>query len=101
MKEAFERLRDARSAAGYATATEAASAMGAHTITYTQHENGLRGFKNYCEKYARFYRVNLEWLLTGRGEMRGKSHAGQSVPVIVHIGLLQTLKKTKLNHYFL
>jgi SOS-response transcriptional repressor LexA len=87
MLEMHERLQKARSSAGLKNAAEAARAMGIQSATYVHHENGTRGFKQTAERYARFYRINLEWLLTGRGEMRGKSHAGQSVPVIGIVGL--------------
>lgn len=39
-----ERLQTARKARGYETATDAANALGIPVATYTQHENGLRGF---------------------------------------------------------
>lgn len=36
------------------------------------HENGSRGFKlKSAERYARFFRVDLNWLLTGKGSMSG------------------------------
>lgn len=67
-----ERLRTAREGAGYATAVAAAEAMGVRAPTYMHHENGTRDFTrgDTAQRYARFFRVNLEWLLTGAGEMR-------------------------------
>lgn len=41
-------------------------------FTYTQHENGIRGFTRNAERYSRLFKVDLDWLLTGRGDMRGK-----------------------------
>ena len=73
MKEAHRRLAQARILAGYESATEAAEAMGARPPTYMGHENGSRGFKAEAERYARFFKVSLEWLLTGRGEPRRES----------------------------
>ena len=65
------RLRKAREAAGIESAYEAARALGIPEPTYASHENGSRGFtKTSAQRYADFFRVNLEWLLTGRGQMR-------------------------------
>ena len=49
---------------------EAAEALGIREPTYMGHENGFRGFKASAEVYARKFKVNLEWLLTGRGNPR-------------------------------
>jgi hypothetical protein len=73
MQRAHVRLRQARELAGYATASEAANALGQRQPTYLGHENGSRGFKGEGERYARFFKVNLEWLLTGRGDPRARS----------------------------
>lgn len=70
--EPHERLRRARALAGYETAAAAADAMSIGRAAYTHHENGTRGFLKEAERYARMFRVDLDWLLTGRGEMRGK-----------------------------
>lgn len=75
MPERFERLRDARRAAGYDTATAAADALGIPPQTYIHHENGTRDFARTrdpetARRYAAFFRVDLDWLLTGRGKMR-------------------------------
>lgn len=66
--EMHERLRLARERAGYDSARAGAAAMGVSGDTYTQHENGTRGFTSRAERYARFFRVTPEWLLYGRGE---------------------------------
>jgi hypothetical protein len=79
MSTPHERLRAAREAAGYDTATLAASAMGLPVATYTHHENGTNGLSRSGERYAKFFRVNLDWLLQGRGPMRGA--AGMAIPV--------------------
>lgn len=66
-----ERLRQLREAR-YTTALEAAAAMGAKGPTYIQHENGTRGSGSIpraaAERYAAFFRVSLDWLLSGKGE---------------------------------
>lgn len=64
------RLREARKKRPYATADAAADALGISRDTYRQHENGTRGFKRQAERYATFFRVSLDWLWTGRGEMQ-------------------------------
>ena len=66
MTDAATRLKDARERAGYASAKEAAEAMGVKVPTYIQHENGTRGFPAAkAEKYGKFFRVAPEWLLYG------------------------------------
>lgn len=67
----------------YAKPEDAALALGMPAPTYRAHENGSRGMKKEAERYARFFGVSLEWLLTGRGSMTGP--AG-TVPVFGRIG---------------
>jgi transcriptional regulator with XRE-family HTH domain len=68
------RLREARKLAGFETASDAARALGIPVATYGGHEDGNRGFKARSgERYAQFFRVSFEWLMTGRGEPRRKS----------------------------
>lgn len=70
----YERLQHARELAGYETTTEAAHALGVPLGTYGCHENGIRGFKTETgQRYAQFFRVSFEWLMTGRGEPRPTS----------------------------
>ncbi|UNJ22090.1 repressor protein C [Microcystis phage vB_MweS-yong2] len=80
-----ERLKKAREAAGYATAAEAAKALNASYSTYSAHENGEKGLSRSAERYARFFRVNLEWLLTGRGDMKPKG-ARLQLPMLGKVG---------------
>ena len=56
--------------------------MGVNHITYVQHENGLRGFTRHAERYARFFRVDLNWLLTGKG----KPDRTGLIPVVGYVG---------------
>lgn len=64
-----ERLREARTAAGFLSALAAATAMGVAPATYVQHENGHRNFSaERAERYARFFKTTPEWLLYGRGD---------------------------------
>lgn len=60
------RLEQARKNAGYATAREAAEALGVSYPTYAAHENGQRGLARAAERYAKFFKVSIDWLLTGK-----------------------------------
>lgn len=79
MVDIAERLRKARMRR-YESARQAAIALGMRPDTYIQYENGLRGFSRHADKFARFFRVNLDWLITGRGEMDMRS-ARVAIPV--------------------
>lgn len=71
LDEPWDRLRWARRRRGYETARDAARAMGTKEATYGHHENGTAGFSHVAVDYADFYRVNLIWLLAGRGSPEG------------------------------
>lgn len=79
-KEIGERLKTARIAAGFASATDAANALGMKYPTYAGHENGNRGLRANLEHYSRRYRVTMDWLLTGRG------HGPQARPMLAPFG---------------
>lgn len=79
IEEPHQRLKKARLAAGYNTATAAAEAMGVKVPTYIHHENGRSGLSRVLERYAAFFRVSADWLLTGRGDMKGRS---STIPVM-------------------
>lgn len=49
------------------------------------HENGSRGFSKSAERYADFFKVSLEWLLTGRGQMYARLSDAISVPLVSSI----------------
>ncbi len=67
-----ERLRLARTEAGFSNATEAAERFGWEVVTYRSHENGIRGIKpTVGRKYAGALKVSWSWLMTGEGDMRG------------------------------
>tara|TARA_R110002110_G_scaffold64634_2_gene178548 strand:- start:6882 stop:7484 length:603 start_codon:yes stop_codon:yes gene_type:complete len=76
------RLKEARQKAGYPDAKAAAEAMGANFHTYIQHENGTRGFARHAERYARFFRVDAGWLISGKG----KPDLTGMVPVVGYVG---------------
>lgn len=78
-----ERLKSARIEAGYESAAAAARAMGTPAPTYSGHENGTTDMpRKAAIRYARFYGVSLDWLLTGSGEGRRRT----KVPVICYVG---------------
>lgn len=68
------RLKWARTTAGFGSARSAASARGWVIETYKTHENGTRLKKGLSEedakRYARAFRVDLRWLMTGLGAPR-------------------------------
>lgn len=78
-----ERLKKARETAGYGTAAEAARALGVKVSAYVNHENGTRGLSRAAPQYAARLKVRLEWLLTGRGEMRAENSA---IPIMGYVG---------------
>ena len=78
------RLKEARKAAGFANAREAAAALGVEYPTYAAHENGSR--KPDLEtagQYARRYKASLDWLINGRG--KGPA-APTMVPLMGYVG---------------
>lgn len=77
MESANKRLQRAREIARYLTAADAAKAMGVPYATYAGHENGNRGFKREAERYATFFKVDLGWLLTGKGHPKPDSLHGR------------------------
>lgn len=82
-----KRLSTARKAAGFDSGSDAAKSLGVEVPTYLGHENGSRGFKRQnAELYARRYGVNLEWLLTGRGQReRARAAIRGSEPRVVPV----------------
>lgn len=82
--EIGERLKWAREQAGYKSAAAAARALGIPEATYYGHENGARGgFKiDDGVRYAKKFKINLEWLLTGEGDPGRR----RGVPVVGYVG---------------
>jgi len=55
----------------FRTAAEAQRAIGVSYPTYAAHENGSREIsRKFAIRYASFFRIRLDWLLTGSGEPR-------------------------------
>lgn len=64
--EPYERLKEARIAAKFPKASEAARALGVTESTYLGHENNSRQFDfDTAEKYGRKFGVRAAWLLNG------------------------------------
>lgn len=80
MADENKRLAIARERAGYPAASDAAAAMGIPTPTYHAHENGSRGFARAAPRYAAFFRVSLDWLLSGKGDGPSGTDAAPEPP---------------------
>lgn len=72
LDQPHERLRWARKDAKYRSAAEAAKAMHVDPKIYASHEAG-EPFAHFAIQYAKFFRVNLAWLLANEGRPRGES----------------------------
>lgn len=71
-----DRLRRARKASGFRSASEAARSLGVSPSTYIHHENGTRDFdETAATLYSRRYHVALAWLMLGNGEMENEELA--------------------------
>lgn len=82
MESMGDRLRKARLAAGYSSATKAAEAMGIGVSTYRAHENGQNNFSaEEAARYARRYGVTAAYLLTA-----ATSAQPQSIPLMGYLG---------------
>lgn len=77
MESPVDRLWRAAQLAGYKSPGEIAEAMGAPYQTIVAHLNGSRSFKRQAERYAAFFKVDLTWLLTGRGMPRPDNLQGR------------------------
>jgi phage repressor protein C with HTH and peptisase S24 domain len=66
-----DRLKRARKDAGYDTAAAAVRTFGFNENTYGANERGTAPYgREAAVRYARAFRVSVEWLLTGKGAMR-------------------------------
>lgn len=80
MKTPANRLRAARKAAGFASASEAARRFDLSVQTLIAHENGTRNLRpEVAAKYARQFHTTAEWLLYGINPREG-------VPVVGYVG---------------
>ena len=90
VEQVGDRLKQARLAAGYATAAEAAAAHGGqeggwHPQNVRDHEANRRGVDaDQAERYGRAYRVDPAWLLFGGANRKPKGNT--LVPVVGFVG---------------
>ena len=86
MDERPLRLRQARVAKGFETATAAADAFGWNRNTYVANENGYAPFSyRRAKEYAQAFGVRPEWLYDAAGAMLPVAEPGY-VPVIGRVG---------------
>lgn len=93
-----KRLVQARRAAGYETIADAVRYLGVKYPTYAGHENPNSPGSyqtDAAELYSRKFKVSLDWLLTGRGEMRGQG----VVPVEIEVVGLPVLGNIQAGHW--
>ena len=70
----------------YETASDAARAMNIPVPTYSGHENGSRGVTlEAATRYARFFRVSLDWLVFGKGAAPGETVNEVEVPILAWV----------------
>jgi len=68
MSDESDRLKEARKAAGFKSAADAAERLKLDYPTYAGHENGSRGFdKDQARRYASTFKISVLWLLYGLG----------------------------------
>lgn len=90
--ELHERLTAARIAANFATAADAAAALGVKYPTYAGHENGSSGFRAETgEHYAKKFKVRFEWLMRGVGPMKADAQSEKSDQVVAAFARLLPL----------
>lgn len=83
MNDQAKRLQIARMEAGYQTPTDAARALGVRESTYLGHENGSRGLSRNAARYASFFGVSLDWLLSNKGAPKSRV---KPIPVVGIVG---------------
>lgn len=85
MSDLADRLMRARVHAGYESVSDAVDALGVKYPTYAGHENGASGFKAPTgEIYAKKFKVNFNWLMTGKGPMLPDGE--RTVPIVGYAG---------------
>jgi len=69
MSEMHERIRRARIAAGFDTASEAADRLGMKHHAYRHYESGYRTPPTArLDDIARTFKVDIQWLVSGKGD---------------------------------
>lgn len=83
-----QRLKAARLQAGFDSASGAAQAYGWTVSTYLSHENGSREVHwDHIQRYARAYRADPVWILTGESGDRSGSLTPVPAPITAALGL--------------
>lgn len=83
-------MQEARKAAGYDTAADAARAFGWPEITYQAHEADRRGIRPaLAAQYARAFKVSQAWLLTGEGPRSGNGSAEKKLVALSVLGVVE------------
>lgn len=92
-----DRLQQARKAAGYEKASDAIEAFGFSQFTYYQHENGTREpGKPLLDRYAKAYKVSIDWLMRGIGEMRPAANDPDTADVVNIMGKLDERRRREI-----
>jgi len=63
--------------------------------TYNLHENSGRGIMRNAVRYALFFKVSLDWMITGRGAPRGRSEAERLIEELPTDALPQVVEFMK------
>lgn len=79
LPEPAKRLKEARINAGFRTAKLAAERFGWNKHTYSQHENGTRGYDKQARKYGKAFHVSPAWLTLGEGSPPENSEVKSSL----------------------
>lgn len=88
MSDKASRLREARKAQGYATASAGAFAVGVSTPTYIHHENGTRDYDaDAAVLYAKYFNTTPGWLMFGDNEEQEVQPAPVPLPVTSLVGM--------------
>jgi len=76
--EKHDRLKEARKAAGFSSASKAAESLNVPVPTYLGHENGSRDFdQTAAQQYARRFGVRAAWLIIGEEPRKGRAPAAE------------------------
>jgi len=104
-REIGRRIQMARKAAGFVSAVQAAEALGVNYRTYAGHENGNRNSINALPFYSKRFKVSVDWLLTGEGDMplgegEHKSNTGVTdVPLIAWVSAGQACFQEGIDNF--
>jgi phage repressor protein C with HTH and peptisase S24 domain len=93
-----ERLRLARIDAGLRSASAAAARFRWVVSTYISHENGNREPGRQILEYAKAFRVNHEWLLTGHGPKESRNAGSSEVITTRNDPRINLTEVPSLNH---